>query len=176
MNTVRWRSQVLGLLVMGLLTGGCSRVANVMIKRTVSVTAEEEVCQKGVEVHLVGVSRFERQRWTDANMSEYWRSENPLRKSAKNYTKVIRFEPDSCKHILGKKDPIRNVWKTEKAEYLFVLADLRGLFEDLPGNADARRLELPAPDSARWGMKSEIEIIIRDRNVVSHSLPKPESK
>jgi len=176
MNTVRWKSQVLGLLVMGLLTGGCSRVANVMITRTVSVTAEEEVCQKGVEVHLVGVSRFDRKKWTDVKMSEYWRPENPLRKSAKKYTKVIRFGPDSCQHILGKKDPYRDVWKTEKAEYLFVLADLRGLFEDLSGNADARRLELPAPDSKRWGMKSEIEIIIRDDNVVSHSLPKPESK
>lgn len=174
MNLIRWKNQTLGLLVVGLLAGGCSRVANVMVSRGVSVTAADEVCQKSVEVHLVGVNRFEKDRWDTMSMTDYWQPENPLRKSAEKYTYVIHFGQGPCKATLDKKDPMVGVWKDRQAEYLLVLADLPGVFQDLEGNADARRLQLPALDSAAWGWEKNIDIAINDNDIVA--LVVPESK
>ena len=176
MNSIRWKSLALGLLVVGLLAGGCSRVANVMVTRSVTATAAEDVCQKSVEVHLVGINRFEKDRWDNMSMTEYWQPENPQRKSAKEYTYVIHFGEGPCKATLDKKDPMVDVWKDRKAEYLLVLADLPGVFQDLPGNADARRLQLPALDSADWGWQKSIDIAINSSDIVTLVIPGSKSE
>jgi hypothetical protein len=68
------------------------------------------------------------------------------------------------------------MWKERKAEYLFVLADLPGVYTDNVGNADARRLRLPAVESKHWGMrKKKIDIRIEESNVVSLTVPASES-
>jgi len=176
MNLTRWRSQTLGLLVIGLLAGGCSRVANVMVTRSVAVTAADDVCQKSVEVHLVGINRFEKDRWDNISMTEYWQPENPLRKSAAGYTYVIHFGDGPCKVTLDKKDPMVTVWEERQAEYLLVLADLPGVFQDLPGNADARRLQLPALDSAAWGWEKNIDIAVNNGDIVALVIPESNSE
>ena len=71
MNATRWKSLVLGMLAAALLAGGCSKVAGVMVKRTISVTAAEDVCRKSVEVHLVGVNWSEKDRWENMSMTDY---------------------------------------------------------------------------------------------------------
>jgi len=174
MNTVLWKYKVFGLLAFGLIAGGCSRVANVMVSRAVIVTADENVCNKSVEVHLIGVNRFEKDQWEQVSMTEYWQPRNRLRQSAKEYTHVIHFGQEPCERMLGKKDPILKVWKRRKAEYLFVLADLPGIFPDLTGNADARRLRLPAVDSPCWEWQTKIKLTINNSNIVP--LTVPESK
>jgi hypothetical protein len=125
-----------------------------------------------VEVHLVGVNRFEKDLWETTSITDYWTPGNQLRKSAKEYTYVIQFGRGPCEETLSKKDPIRKVWKKRKAEYLFVLADLPGVYTDSAGNADARRLRLPALDSDRWGLrKKKIDIRIEESNIVSLTVP-----
>jgi hypothetical protein len=108
------------------------------------------------------------------SMTEYWTPpENELRKSAKAYTYVIRFGQGPCEIALAKNDPIQGIWKSRKAEYLFVLADLRGIFSDLPGNADARRLMLPAVGSEDWGLRPRtINIRVEGGNIVPLTIPK----
>jgi hypothetical protein len=160
-----WKGQLLGLLFVGLLAGGCARVVNVI--------ASDEICTKSVEVHLVGVNRFETDTWDSISMTEYWQPGNQRRKDAENYTYVIQFGQGPCKETLSKKDPIRRVWKSRKAEYLYVLADLPGLFTDQPGDADPRRLRLPAVNSKRWGRtKTQISIRIEGSNIVPLTMPK----
>jgi hypothetical protein len=155
-----------------LPAGGCSRVANVMVTRVVTVAAAEDICRKSVEVHLVAVNRFEKDQWEGISMTKYWEPENRLRQSAKEYTYVVQFGQGPCENVIDKKDPIRRVWKERKAEYLLVLADLPGIFPDLPGNADARRLRLPAPDSACWGWRqAKINIGIEGSNIVPLTIP-----
>lgn len=157
--------QVFGLLLVTLLAGGCSRVVN--------VTATNGICKKSVEVHLVGVNRFEKDRWETVSMTDYWTPGNQLRKGAKEYTHVIQFGQGPCEKILNKKDPIRDIWKSRKAEYLFILADLPGIFPNLVGNADARRLRLPAVDSKCWKQsQTEINISIESSNIVPLTIPK----
>lgn len=166
MKTTQFTCCVSGMLLLGLLTGGCSQ--------KVTVVASDPICKKSVEVHLVGVNRFEKDLWEKTSMTDYWAPGSQLRKNAQEYTRVIQFgrEP-SCEVALGKKDPKRKVWKERKAEYLFVLADLPGVHTDSEGNADARRLRLPALGSKRWGMsKKKIDIRIEEDNIVSLTVPK----
>jgi hypothetical protein len=174
MNTILWKYKVFGLLLVSLLAGGCSRVANVVVSRFVTVTANDNVCKKSVEVHLVGVNRFEKGQWEQVSMTEYWQPKNQLRDSAKDYTHVIRFGEEPCERTLGKKDPILRVWKKRKAECLFVLVDLPGIHQDVPGNADARRLQLPALDSACWGLQTNVRIAIETSNIIPLTIPTPQ--
>ena len=156
---------VLGMLLLGLAAGGCSQ--------TVTVTASDTICKKSVEVHLVGVNRFEKDKWETTSMTDYWTPGSQLRKSAKEYTYVIQFGRGPCEIALDKKDPVLKVWKERNAEYMFVLADLPGVYTDSAGNADARRLRLPALGSDRWGMrKKKIDTRIEESNVVSLTVPK----
>lgn len=166
MKTGLLKGQVFGLLLVSLLAGGCSRAVNVI--------AADDICKKSVEVHLVEVNRFEKDTWETMSMTDYWTPpENQLRKSAKAYTHVIKFGQGPCEIALAKNDPIRGVWKSRKAEYLFVLADLRGIFSDLPGNADARRLMLPDVGSEDWGrLTKTINIRIEGGNIVPLTIPK----
>jgi hypothetical protein len=167
MKTALLKSIVFGLFLISLLPGGCS-------SRAVNIIAADDICKKSVEVHLVGVNRYEKDTWETMSMTDYWTPpENQLRKSAKAYTYVMRFGQGPCEIVLDTKNPIHSVWKSRKAEYLFVLADLRGIFSDLPGNADARRLQLPAVSSGDWGrLTKTINIIIEGGNIVPLTIPK----
>jgi len=112
MKTGLLKGQVCGLLLVGLLAGGCSQ-------QVVNVIASDDICKKSVEVHLVGVNRFEKDTWETMSMTEYWTPpENELRKSAKAYTYVIKFGQGPCEIALAKKDPIQSSWRSRKAEYL----------------------------------------------------------
>ena len=165
MKTMQVGCCVLGMLLLGLAAGGCSQ--------TVTVVASDAICKKSVEVHLVGVNRFEKDKWDTTSMTDYWTPGSELRKNAKDYTYVIQFGEEPCERVVDKKDPVLKVWKERNAEYMFVLADLPGVYEDSAGNADARRLRLPGPGSDSWGMqKKKIDIRIEESNIVSLTIPK----
>ncbi len=168
------KSQMIGLLLVALLAPGCNTASNLVLgSRIVNVSANEDICKKSVEVHLVGVNRFEKELWETMSMTEYWEPENRMRKSARDYTYVIQFGHEPCDRLLAKKDNIRNIWKNRKAEYLFVLADIPGIFVDGTGNADERRLCLPSPGSSCWGIRQRtINIKIESANVVALTIPK----
>ena len=167
MKTALLSNKLAGLLIVGLIVAGC-RVSNPIAVRVVNVTATKDVCGKSVEIHLVGVNQSQKTQWDTESMTKYWEPENQLRKSAKQYTHVIRFGQGlPCELSLGKKDPIRREWKRRKAEYLFILADLPGIFEDKDGNADARRLRIPALTSECWPfLGSKINISIESSGIV----------
>ena len=172
MKITRFVYFVLGLLLFGMLTGGCSAIRG---SRPVNVTASDPICNKSVEVHLVGINSSEKDLWETMSMTDYWTPGNQLRKSAQEYTRVIQFGQGPCMVTLDKKDPIRRTWKNRKIEYMFVLADLPGVFADSAGNADARRMQLPAPNSKRWGFRDKkIDIRIEESNIVSLTIPKPD--
>jgi hypothetical protein len=161
MRTVLIKGRVCAVLLVTLLVAGCQST------RRVNVIATEEICRKSVEVHLVEVNRFEKDLWEQVSMTDYWTPGNQLRQSARDYTCVVHFGQGPCRQILAGNHPIQKIWKNRKAEYLFVLADLPGTFPNLPGNADARRVRLPALDSKCWGwLQGEINISIESGKVV----------
>jgi len=85
MNKALWKYKIFGVLVSGLIAGGCSGIPR---NRSISLTATENICKKSVEVHLVGVNRSEKELWEQVSMTEYWQPRNQLRDSAKEYTPV----------------------------------------------------------------------------------------
>ncbi len=154
----------LAVIILVLAAGGCSQA--------ITVIASDAICKKSVEVHLVGVNRFEKDLWETTSMTDYWTPGSQLRKSAKEYTYVVQFGRGPCEVAVDTKDPALKAWKQRKAEYMFVLADLPGVFTDSAGNADPRRLRLPALGSDRWGMrKKNIDIRIEESNIVSLTVP-----
>jgi hypothetical protein len=158
---------IFGLLFTGLLAGGCPK--------TVNVLATDEICKNySVEVHLVGVSKLERETWDALPMSDYWKPDNQLRRSAVAYTQVIKFGQGHCEEKIEPNHVIRGKWKENKAAYMFVLAHLPGLFDDQPGNADPRRLRLPQPGSMTgWDpFERKIDIRIERGQVRSLTIPK----
>jgi hypothetical protein len=161
MKAALLRVQLSGLLVIALLGSGCAQ-------RIVNVEATEDICGKSVEIHLVGVNESQQRQWDTESMTRYWEPENQLRKSAKEYTYVIKFgQGQPCEAILGGKEPVRDEWKKRKAEYLYVLADLPGIFEDKDGNADARRLRIPFLTSKCWKFQDKkIEINVENSGIV----------
>ncbi len=172
MKTIQFRHYVLGLLLFGLLTGGCGAITG---SRPVNVTASDPICKKSVEVHLVGVNELNKEKWETVSMTDYWTPGNTLRTTAKEYTYVIQFGRGPCTKTLGKKDPIRRIWKKRKAEYLFVLADLPQEHVDEVGNVDKRRLQLPATNSKRWGWREkQIDIEITENGIGALTVPKPD--
>jgi hypothetical protein len=161
MRTALLTGHILAALLVTFLAVGCQS------SRCVNVIANEELCRKSVEVHLVEVNRFEKDIWEQVSMNNYWTPGNQLRQSAKDYTYVIRFGQGPCKLTLPPNHPIQKIWQHRNAEYLFVLADLPGTFSDMPGNADARRVRMPALDSECWGLlQREINISIESGKVV----------
>ena len=167
MKTTQIRCYVFGLVLLGLLTGGCSRV--------VTVAASDSICKKSVEVHLVGVNEIKKSKWESMSMTDYWKPGNTTRQSAQEDTFVFQFGRGPCTFTLGKKDPIRRRWKDRKARYLFILADLPGVFPDEKGNNDARRLILPAINSKRWGLRvKQINIEINEIDIKAITVPKPD--
>lgn len=166
MKTTLLKSQLVGLLMIGLMGTGC-RPSNPLIVRIVNVKAIDDICKKSVEVHLVGVNKSDKERWDGESMTKYWAPNNQLRKSAKNYTHVMQFGQGPCQRELGKKEPIRRIWKSRKAEYLYILADLPEIFDDQGGNADARRLRIPALNSECWPFfEGKININIESGGIV----------
>ena len=169
MKITQIRCYVFGLVLLGLLTGGCSRV--------VTVVASDSICKKSVEVHLVGVNEMDKSRWESESMTDYWTPGNILRKTAQEDGDmfVFQFGRGPCTFTLGKKDPIRRRWKNNKARYLIVLADLPGVFTDKEGNDDVRRLILPDIKSKRWGLRvKQINIEINENRIKAITVPKPD--
>jgi hypothetical protein len=167
MRTVLLKGHVFAVLLVSFLAGGC------LSDRRINITATDEICRKSVEVHLVAVNRFEKELWEQESMTNYWTPGNKLRQSARGYTCIIRFGQGPCKQTLPSNHPIRKIWRARQAEYLFVLADLPGTFTDMPGNADARRVRLPAPDSDCWELtQREINISIESGKVVPLTITK----
>ncbi len=150
MKTALLNIKLVGLLMMGLMIVGCT------IKGTknpvINLEAAQNICGKSVEVHLIGVNKSQKESWDTVSMTKYWQPENQIRKSAKPYTIVVSFEQGPCEITIPTKHPTRRIWKKRKAEYLYILADLPGIFYDKGGNADARRLRIPAFKSECWSL------------------------
>lgn len=160
-----------GVMLLTALFAGCGNNSNRQCSSALNVTVQPDICKKSVEVHLVGVSKSEKDSWDLVPMTKYWEYGNKLRNSAKDYTKVIKFGGDEpCKKVLCKNDEFLKIWKKKKSEYLFIMANLPGVFDDMDKSADARRLRIPALNSKCWKFgHPAIEISINSGNIACYT-------
>jgi hypothetical protein len=125
-----------------------------------------------IAVDLVGVNATDYKRWYNYSMTRYFSAGDLLRSGAVKAT--INFTPgSSAKVVFSKHNPIWKQWKKNGDTYLFVLAQLPGIRQDMPGPEDPRRLILPLQKS-RWpDSANPIRILIKNSGVVCLTPPKP---
>ncbi|KPK76837.1 MAG: hypothetical protein AMJ79_05255 [Phycisphaerae bacterium SM23_30] len=159
------------VLFIMMILGGCHG----MKRFNVVVTADQSISDRTVEIDLVGVNRYDLQRWNSMELSKYWTRGNPERENASKYT--IKFgvseqgEPLPSEQILKKNHDIWKEWRDNRVTHLFVLAHLPGLHEDRPGSADNRRVSVPLEKEC-WGwFAGKIEIKVNYSNVNCITLP-----
>jgi len=120
-----------------------------------NVVLDESLEGASVQVDVIGVSRDERDLYANKSVTEYFEPGDSLRQSAVKESLIFGRHTSSLQSISAS-DPIWSRWIEERgAEYVVFLADVPGLKEDKPGNADSRRLILPL-DKAKWDERPEI--------------------
>ncbi|MEM9066108.1 MAG: hypothetical protein AAGB51_11530 [Planctomycetota bacterium] len=123
-----------------------------------------------LEVDLVGVNETESARWTSYPLSQYFSGADQLRNDASKVTLAFTTDESGTK-ILARNDEIWEDWRGRNADQLFVLVNLLGVDQDLPGDQDPRRLILPLSKN-RWSGNT-LEIEIRPSRVVCQTPLKP---
>ena len=110
-----------------------------------------------LEVDLVGVNEANKTTWIGKSMTRYFGGEDQLRADATKTTFVFDTG-DSEPKTLERQDPKWDSWLDQGARELFVLVNLPGVREDLPGDGDPRRMILPLARNRWEGRVLEIEI------------------
>lgn len=119
---------------------------------------------KSVVVDLVGVNQANFSRWEAYSMTKYWSPSDAMRGNAGK--KTTDFD---ASHSLSTKvevnDPAYAQWKTQGAAFIFVLADLPGAHNDLPGAQDPRR-QILSLDQCNWPDDTkELKVLIQESGI-----------
>ena len=121
-------------LGLALLTGCSSSLT------TVNLQGSASVATSSVLVDVVGIGPSN-QGLKLSPVPQYWRGGST---QAKADAKSFRFGPNSPQtYTIAAADPIWKHWKDTGAKEVMIIADLPGVFPDLPGDSDARRKILP---------------------------------
>ena len=117
------------------LLAGCSSHLS-----TVTLQGSASVATSSVLVDVVGIGP-NNQGLKLLPVSKYWQGGAA---QAKADAKSFRFGPNSPQtYTIAPGDPIWKHWSDMGAKEVMVIADLPGVFPDLPGDSDARRKIYP---------------------------------
>lgn len=171
-------SRLLGVAVMLALvlnSVGCGSSSaagryNVEVALGPGMVDPETGAVSSLEVDLVGVNATESARWTSYPLSQYFSGADQLRNDASKVTVTFTTD-DAGTKIVERDAEIWDDWRGRNADQLFVLVNLLGVPQDLPGDQDPRRLILPL-NKDRWSGNT-LEIEIRPSRVVCQTPLKP---
>lgn len=144
-------------IVLAFLAGGCAPGpfnVEVSLAEKDAKLRDETGTLRSIEIDLVGVNESELERWKQMPISNFWKTDSPIRLGSRRF--VMAFgQGRSPKQALLKADAIWKTWIEERgAKYLVVLAYLPSI-QDQPGEADPRRIILPLErgkwEWAAWG-------------------------
>ena len=139
------------------LLAGCHPGLN-----TVNLQGSASVTAASVQVDVVGLNA-NNQTLKALPVPQYWRGANAQYKAD---AKSFRFGPNSPQtYTVASTDPIWKHWKDEGVKEVMVIADLPGVFTDLPGDSDQRRKILPVAS------KSPTATIVVDKTGLVRSTP-----
>jgi hypothetical protein len=108
----------------------------------VRITTSPELKRASVQVDVVGVTGSSRSAMEHVPVSKYFQAGNALRQTVQ--AKSMRFgnaQVDSLS--VDRSDPLWRAWLDRKSQSIVIMADVPGVFDDLPGEADPRRKILP---------------------------------
>ena len=130
---------ILPMLSVAILLGGCASL------HTVNVATDPTMAGASVTVDVIPVTDASAAVET-VSVHDYWEPGNPLRKSVAHDT--LQFGAGQPTTQAVTKD-----WKSLHAKKVAVLADLPGVFQDAPGDADARRKTLPVKNAEKVNIR-----------------------
>jgi len=110
-----------------------------------------------VEVHILALDVVRGKALQSLSMSDYWNPNRPKDDYVKHTMHFGEGHPHS--RILRRSDPIWTEWDRAGATWLFVLADLPGVYDDKDHVQDPRRMILPL-DPREWRGYRGIDIMI----------------
>jgi hypothetical protein len=121
-----------------------------------------------VEVHVLALDASEGMKLQKFSMTEYW---NPQRMDDRLLKSRLYFGPGKPDlQSLDSTDPIWKRWQQQMGPldslWLFVLADLKGGWDDKEGSADPRRIILPLRSEV-WPQHRRIHITMRRDGMVN---------
>jgi len=110
-----------------------------------------------VEVHILALDAVRGKILQGLSMSDYWNPNRPKDNYVKHTMHFGEGHPHS--RILRRSDVIWDEWDRAGASWLFILADLPGIYEDKEHFQDPRRMILPL-DPREWRGLKGIDIMI----------------
>lgn len=152
-----------------LLTCGCGDKSI----KTLIVEATSSVDSMSVTVDLIGVNKLDLSRYEGYSINQYWRQDDPLRKSSLEHRETLMFggSQESTREFDLSEDEWKE-WYKSGVRYVVVIADIPGITEDTPGN-NARRQTIPL--SAKelkesLGKKTKtVKLVVRDVGLLVQS-------
>lgn len=155
------RSVSLAFATAAALLAGCSATRI----NTVNLQGSGSVSAASVQVDVVGLNANS-QTLKALPVSQYWRGGAAQYKAD---TKSFRFGPNSPQtYTIAPTDPIWKHWSDIGATEVMVIADLPGVFNDAPGDADPRRKVIPL---AAKGSKVTTATVVVDKTGLVRSTP-----
>jgi len=110
--------------------------------KEVQISSSPAMRNASIQVDVVGSTASNRGTVEGVPVSKYFQSGNAIRQGLQ--AKAMRFGSDQPPtQSITSDDPIWRGWISSKAVSIIVMADVPGVFDDLPGEADPRRKILP---------------------------------
>ena len=132
---------------------------------TVNLQGSASVAAASVQVDVIGLNAGN-QTLKALPVPQYWRGANAQYKAD---AKSFRFGPNSPQtYTIAAGDPIWKHWSDAGVTEVMVIADLPGVFSDLPGDADQRRKVIPVTSK---GSKTTSATIVVDKTGLVRSTP-----
>jgi hypothetical protein len=141
---------------------------------SIRIEGKGGITQKSVEIHIRGINETEKQRWQQLSMTNYWQPDSQSAKSAmdRRITLYMGAGKPSIYEISKKDYPeVWKKWEGNNASYLLVLVDMpivANPYQDMSGNADARRLLVPLKNCC-W-KDGVINLAIEEGSVIATNL------
>lgn len=131
--------QITALAVLSVLTGCSSQLDSLSLQGSASVSASS------VQVDVVGLSPANASL-KDIAVSGYWHGGAAAERGS---VKHFRFGPGMPQvQTVTPADPIWKVWENAGVKEVMIIADLPGVFSDMPGSDDPRRKIIPISSSS----------------------------
>lgn len=126
-------TRLAGALLVLLLAPACSNQL-----QGVRISTSPEMRRASVQVDVIGVTGSNRSAMENVPISKYFQAGNPLRQNVQAMS--MRFgNAQPVSQSVDRNSPLWRAWMDKKSQSLVIMADVPGVFDDLPGEADPRR-------------------------------------
>jgi hypothetical protein len=175
----RLQSVFLALTVLATLgfVAGCSsckpgKDPGPATKYNIKVLPGDSLKDSSLTVDIIGVRQSELQLLQNYSLKKYWKPDDPVRKDLSKVS--VPFLPgNQTPFVLGKTNVIWQKWVASGVQYVVVIADLPGIYEEgKAGSQDPRRQLIPIckcywPSSAK-----ELDVEVRAGGVRVVTIPR----